>query len=335
MPERAPAVATNAGPGAARRVAVTGGAGFIGHHLVARLVAEGREVTVIDDLSVGRREGLAPTARFLRLDVGDTDAVAAALAEVDAVAHLAAVASVERAHRMPLETHRANATGTLSVLEAARRAGVRGIVLAGSAAVYGASDRPVRESDPLTPSSLYGVDKRACEGYLSVYAALYGLGAITLRYFNVYGPGQLPGGGDAPVIARWLADLASGRPLELQGDGEQTRDFVYVGDVADATARALDLAAAGHVDVLNVGSGRATRLNALIGALGQLAGRPPALARMPVRPGDIRHSCADIGRARTVLGFAPATALPVGLGETWRFWQEPAAGASAAPPPAP
>lgn len=332
MPDRAAAATIGGGRGSARRVAVTGGAGFIGSHLVARLVAEGREVTVIDDLSSGRREGLTPTARFVRLDVGETDALAAALAGVDAVAHLAAVASVERAHRMPLEVHRTNATGTLSVLEAARRAGVRGIVLAGSAAVYGPSARPVRESDPLVPTSLYGVDKRACEGYLSVYAALYGLGAITLRYFNVYGPRQLPGGGDAPVIARWLADLAAGRPLQLQGDGDQTRDFVYVGDVAAATARALDLATAGHADVLNVGSGRATRLNALIEALGQLAGRPPTLARMPERAGDIRHSCADIERARAVLGYAPTTVLPDGLAETWRFWQEPAAGGPAAPP---
>lgn len=316
----------------ARRIAVTGGAGFIGRHLAGRLADEGREVLVVDDLSTGRREGLPPGVRLIELDVCETDALAARLEGIDAVAHLAAVASVERAHSLPLAAHRTNATGTLSVLEAARRAGVRGVVLAGSAAVYGASDAAVDESAALAPSSLYGVDKRAAEGYVAVYGALYGLGAVTLRYFNVYGPGQRPGGADAPVVARWMAAAAAGRAIELQGDGEQTRDFVYVADVAEATARALDLAATGAGAVLNIGSGRATRLASLVEAITGMAPRPPQVVRTPARAGDIRHSCADIAAARALLGYEPRTDLASGLAATWAFWAEAGEGDAARAP---
>jgi UDP-glucose 4-epimerase len=309
-----------AGAGA-RRVAVTGGAGFIGHHLVASLVAEGREVVVIDDLSTGQPDGLPAEARFVRLDVGETDALGEVLQGVEVVAHLAAVASVERARREPRAAHAVNAGGTLSVLEAARRARVRGVVLASSAAVYGALEGAVREDAPAVPTSLYGVDKRASEGYLSVYGALYGLGAVSLRFFNVYGPGQLPGGGDAPVIARWLAAAAASRAVELQGDGEQTRDFVDVSDVTRATVAAIDLAHRGETALLNVGSGRETRLNALLEAMAALTGERLEVVRAPARAGDIRRSRADIAAAHGRLGYAPAVALPEGLARTWRFWR--------------
>lgn len=307
----------------AERIVVTGGAGFIGHHLVRRLVAEGRQVTVLDDLSGGTRQGLGDAA-FVRGDVCDMDLAASVLTGADAVVHLAAIASIERSRLEPLAAHRTNATGTLCVLEAARRTGVRGVVLAGSAAVYGPSEGAVSEDGPVAPTSLYGVDKLASEGYMTAYASLYGLGAVTLRFFNVYGPGQRPGGGDAPVVARWMAALAAKTPLELLGGGEQARDFVYVADVADAVCRAVDLAVAGGSAVANVGSGSATRLSALLADVAAVSGCRPEVVRRPARPGDVAYSCANIEVARSILGFAPRTALPVGLAETWRFWRSEA-----------
>jgi len=303
------------------RVVVTGGAGFIGGHLVRRLTDGGHEVAVVDDLSTGRRENLPAGVPLAVLDIGATDALATALAGADAVAHLAAVASVRRAYDEPLTVHAINATGTLSVLEACRAANVGTVVFASSAAIYAPSDAPVPESGAIAPSSLYGVDKLAGEGYMDVYAHLHGLRTVSLRYFNVYGPGQLPSAGDSPVVARWMASLAAGDALELHGDGGQTRDFTYVGDIAAATALALAAAADGRASgAFNVGRGGSVSLRRLAEDLAAVAGAPARFRHEPSRPGDVRHSRADVARARAILGYAPSVDLAEGLAATWAWW---------------
>lgn len=303
-------------------VLVTGGAGFIGSHLVEALVTAGYPVRVLDDLSTGQRSNLAHLTADIQVgDVGDPAAVERALPGVAVVFHLAALASVQRSVEAPLDTHRTCDTGTLLILDAARRHGVRRIVYAGSASAYGIPAGEVQtENDPLCPLSPYAAAKLAGEMYLQAFAKSYGIETVRLRFFNVYGPRQRADSPYSGVIALFLAALQEGRIPKVFGDGLQTRDFVYVADVVQALRKAADTPGVSG-RVYNVGTGRKVTLLDLIAALNRLLGTDIAPEHHPARAGDIRHSCADITRIRTDLGYEATTDLDTGLGHTLAWYR--------------
>ncbi len=303
---------------------VTGGAGFIGSHVVDRLLAAGHVVHVVDNLSTGRRRPAGADAHLHVLDVRSSrlDLRSTRLLELfkevrpGAVVHLAAHADVRRSIADPVFDADVNVLGTLHVLECCRRAGVGHVVFASSGgALYG--DRapvPTPETAPERPASPYGVSKLAAERYIAAWAALTGATAVILRYANVYGPRQYAFG-EAGVVAIFAARMASGEPCVITGDGEQTRDFVYVEDVADATVRALGLAEA--PGPINIGTGVETSINTLYRRLRAATGRDTAAARYgPAAPGEQRRSALDVALAERALDWAPATPLHVGLVKT-------------------
>lgn len=304
---------------------VTGGAGFIGSHLVEALVADGCRVTVMDDLSSGREENLAPVAgriRFIRADIRDREAAAEAARGARAVFHLAAVVSVPQTVADPIGSAAVNEIGTLNVLEAARRGGAERVVFASSSAVYG--DDPVlpkREEMPPRPLTPYAVQKLAAEYHLRVYAGLYGLKTVSLRFFNVFGPRQDPSSPYSGVISIFLNRALSGEAPTIYGDGSQSRDFVFVSDVV----RALLLAAAGRGaaggEVFNVGTGRSVTVNRLWEAVCELSGARRAPIYAAARAGDIRHSLADVAAASAQLGFQAETDFAEGLRQTLAWYR--------------
>ena len=288
---------------------VTGGAGFIGSHLVDALRERGDAVAVLDDLSSGRGERIPNGVELRRVDVADDAAVAAACAEVrpEVVFHLAAQIDVRASVADPARDARVNVAGTAGVLEGARRAGAQRVLLASTAGVYGEPDViPTPETAPLAPFSPYGTSKAAAERYCALYARLHGLSTGVLRFGNVYGPRQDPHG-EAGVIAIFAGAAREGRRVTIFGDGRQTRDYVYVGDVIDAF-----LAAAGsdHAGAVNVGTGRETSLLELVAELGLDAEHQPA------RAGDVERSCLDVARAAEVLGWRAAWPVADGLRAT-------------------
>jgi len=297
------------------KVLVTGGAGFIGSHLVDRLLALGHDVRVLDDLSTGKVANLAEAGSRVELRVGDVrdpGTVAEAVAGVELVYHEAAVVSVQRSVEQPAETLGVNVGGTLNVLCAARAAGVRRVVLASSAAVYGSqAEGAKREADPTLPDSPYGLEKLASEHYLRMWHALYGLETVCLRYFNVFGPRQDPSSPYSGVTSIFADRLRRGVTPTIYGDGEQTRDFVYVANVVEANIRA-GLSAVRH-GVFNVGCGTSTSLNQLLRAMATVASASPEASYAAARAGDIRHSLADISESARVLGYAPQVDLTTGL----------------------
>jgi UDP-glucose 4-epimerase len=294
-----------------RTVLVTGGAGFVGSHLVDALVAD-NEVRVLDDLSTGDRDNLNDAATFLEGDVRDPDAVAAAMEGVDVVFHEAGLVSVPKSVERPTESHDRNATATLHLLEAARREDAR-VVLASSVAVYGQPETvPVAEDHPKEPTTPYALDKLALDHYARLYANLYDLETVALRYFNVYGPRQA-GGPYSGVISIFLRQARAGGPLTVEGDGEQTRDFVHVSDVV-----AANLAAATTDDVgtaVNVGTGESITVRELAETVRDVCDADVDIVHTDPRQGDVRRSRADVSRARDVLGFTPATTLREGLAD--------------------
>jgi len=296
-------------------ILITGGAGFIGSHLVERLLADGVSCRVLDNLSTGKRENLprGPQLEFIHGDVRDARTVHAAVAGVDAVVHLAAVASVQASIDDPLATHATNFDGTLNLLEAARQAGVRRFVFASSAAVYGDNEElPITEPAIPRPLTPYAADKLASEYYLQFYARQHGLDTIAFRFFNIFGPRQDPSSPYSGVISIFADRLARGAPVTIFGDGLQTRDFVYVGDLARLLARALTMTTLSG-RVINVGRGRQSTLLDLIAALEKSSGRRLTTSHAPARPGDIRHSCADTAQLRQLFGTVPETDLATGL----------------------
>ncbi len=303
---------------------VTGGAGFIGSHLVATLVERGETVRVIDDLSSGRETNLRAvrdSIRFQRGSVCEADLLDEVVKGADYVFHLAAAASVPFSLEDPLAVNAVNVEGTLRVLEAARRHGVRRVVLAASSAAYGDSEAlPSREEQPTAPMSPYAVTKLVTEMYGRVYSRLMGVPVVALRYFNVFGPRQSPGGPYAAVIPRFITAALAQRRLTIYGDGAQTRDFVFVEDVVrgNLSAREADLAPG---EVYNIGSGRGTSLNELTATLATVLGVPLDVRHAPARAGDILPSRADISRARRELGFAPVVDLEEGLRRTVEWWR--------------
>lgn len=300
---------------------ITGGAGFIGSHTARLLLERGHHVTVLDNLSSGKRENLPDHAR-LRLVVGDiTDpaAVADALTGADCVLHLAAQVSVAASVEDPIRSCRDNLLGFITVLDGARRAGVGRFVYASSAAVYGQpAELPLHETSATAPASPYGLEKLVNDQYAALYRDLHGLSSLGMRYFNVYGPGQDPKSPYSGVISVFVDRLRSGSPLSVHGDGLQTRDFVYVGDVAAANLAALTGTAPG---VLNVGTGSSCTLLELIAALGRVAGVTPVVNHAPARDGDIRHSAMSAARLEREFGVRASTSLDQGLRALWEHSQ--------------
>ncbi|MFC6838513.1 NAD-dependent epimerase/dehydratase family protein [Halomarina ordinaria] len=292
-----------------RTVLVTGGAGFIGSHLVDAL-CEGCDVRVLDDLSTGRRDHVHPEATLFEGDLCDEGVLDAATEDVDVVFHEAANASVARSVAAPRASHRTNATGTLAVLEAARRADAR-VVAASSTAIYGdPTTVPVTESEPTTPLSPYGVEKLAADHYVRLYADLYGLDTVALRYFNVYGPRQACTDYSS-VITTFLEQACSGQPITVEGDGDQRRDFVHVRDVVSANLLAATTDRVG--EAYNVGTGDSVSVAELAALVVELTGARSDVVSVDPRPGDITVSRADISKARAELGYEPSVSLREGL----------------------
>lgn len=301
------------------RVLVTGGAGFIGSHLVEALVEKGHRVRVLDNLSSGRLRNLRSVrgeAEFEKGDCADPRAAARAVKGVEVVFHEAAIPSVARSVLDPASSHRGNGTATLTMLVAARDAGVRRFVYAGSSSVYGASPQmPKRESMAAWPLSPYAVGKLMGEHYLRVFANLYRLETLTLRYFNVFGPRQDASSPYSGVISLFLTALLGGKTPVIYGDGEQSRDFTYVGNVVAANLKALEVKSP-RGEVVNVATGRRITLNQLLVLLARATGRPPKAKHAKPRAGDVSHSLADIGLARQLLGYQPSVDLEEGLRRT-------------------
>ena len=304
------------------RTLVTGGAGFIGSNLATALVAAGHSVRVLDDLSTGYADNVPADAELVVGDVADEAVVAQAVAGAEVVFHHAAHRAVLRSVERPLETDRANTHGTLTVLKCSRDAGVRRVVYASSSSVYGgAEQRPTPESAPVHPRSPYAVTKVAGEHYCRVFAELYGLSTVSLRYFNVFGPRQRPDSAYAAVIPLFVDALTHDRPPTVHGDGLQSRAFAYVDDVVDvnlSAAAAPDDLCRGHV--YNIGGLREVTLLELLDVLGKLLGVEPRPVHVAPRPGDIRHSSADTSAARQHLGYAPEVSLEEGLARTVAFF---------------
>lgn len=304
---------------------VTGGAGFIGSNIVQLLLEKGKRVRVLDNFSTGRRENLAPFARDVELvegDIRDPRAVGKALAGVSFVSHQAALPSVTRSVEDPYTSNQVNIDGTLNVLIAARDAGVKRLVFASSSSVYGNNPvLPKREDMPPSPLSPYAVGKIAGEYYCGVFNRLYGLPCTALRYFNVFGPRQDPRSQYAAVIPNFFGALCAGEPALIDGDGEQSRDFTFVRNVAEANALALDSGLEGG-EVLNIACGAATTVNELYRLISATVGVSIPARRGPARQGDVRHSLADCSRARELLRFEPSVDLAEGLRITAGYYRD-------------
>jgi nucleoside-diphosphate-sugar epimerase len=307
-----------------KRALVTGGAGFIGSHLVEALVDTGCGVSVIDNLSTGRRENLAGVADridFFPGDIRDGRRLMDAGRGCDVVFHLAAVVSVVQTVADPVETAMVNDLGTLQVLEAARQFGAQRLVLSSSSAVYG-DDAAVPNCEGMTPRpvSPYAAQKLAGEEYARLYHRLYGLDTVCLRYFNVFGPKQDPSSPYSGVISIFMTRAIAGRPPVIYGDGRQYRDFVFVADVVQANlAAAAEKQAAGGV--FNIGTGEKTSVNELWERIGRLAGIRLDPERAPARGGEIIESVADIQRAADQFGFSPSFTFNRGLEKTYRWYR--------------
>jgi UDP-glucose 4-epimerase len=300
-----------------RKAVVTGGAGFIGSHLAGELAKCGYQVIILDDLSTGKRGNIEPiltqgNVQFIEGSITDLSLVNKLFQNVDFIFHLAAMPSVPRSIENPLVSHNVNITGTLNVLMAARDNKVGKVVYASSSATYGDTPTlPKREDMPSNPQSPYAVTKLAGEYYCRVFQEVYGLPTACLRYFNVYGPRQDPNSSYAAVIPRFIQRALKGDALEIFGDGEQTRDFTFVKDVVEANILAAESDAAG---VFNIGTGKRVSINELARLLTKLTGKDIKPIHREPRTGDIKHSLADISRAKQ-FGYNPKYNLEKGLRE--------------------
>lgn len=301
-------------------ILVTGGAGFIGSHLSAALVAQGLTVTVLDNLSTGKQTNLdGLPVRLIVADVGDYAAVVEAAQGCEVIFHQAAMVSVPRSIVEPQLNHQSNVTGVFNVFEAARQAGVRRVVYASSAAVYGDEPSlPKRETSPIAPLTPYSAAKYMSEVYAAAYSAAYpnAIQFVGLRYMNVFGPRQDPSSPYSGVLSIFCQAVLAGRTCQVHGDGEQTRDFIFVSDVVQANLLAAAVDLGGKPAVFNIGRGQQTSLNMILRSLEALAGRPLPVTHGPERHGDIRHSVADISLARERLGFDPQVEIQDGLRQT-------------------
>ncbi len=305
------------------RYLVTGGAGFIGSNTAEELVRRGHEVVVLDDLSSGTPENLAGVKskiEVLKYSITDPSKLREACRGVDFVIHLAARTSVPQSMTDPCDTNRVNVDGTLNVLVAARDAKVKRVVFAGSTAVYGDTTvLPTNEKVPPAPISPYGASKLAAETYGQVFGRSYGLEFVSLRYFNVFGPRQDPSSPYSGVLSRFHAALLGGSQPIVFGDGEQSRDFVFIGNVVEANLLACEAKGAAGL-AINIGTGERHTLNQTLALLEKITGQPSNAKYAPAREGDIRDSQADISLARTVLGYNPRVGFEEGLKNTWEWF---------------
>jgi UDP-glucose 4-epimerase len=312
-------------------VLVTGGSGFIGSHLVQALLRSDAVVRVLDNLATGRRanldEALELSGRrerctFVEGDVTDRLAVREAMRGVDYVLHQAALPSVQRSVDDPFSSHVVNVEGTLNVLVAAREAGVRRLVYASSSSVYGDSPTlPKREDMPTYPLSPYAATKLAAEAYCRAFTRVYGLETVSLRYFNVFGPRQDPLSPYAAVVPRFIEALLQGRRPVIFGDGKQSRDFTYIENVVQANLLAMHAPGVGG-EVFNIACGESVDLQTVLGLLAEFTGQPLHPEHQPPRAGDVRHSLADISKARQLLGYRPAISFREGLRQTVEYFRQ-------------
>jgi len=298
-------------------ILITGGAGFIGSHLSDALLARGYAVRIVDDLSTGKRDNLQldhPLLELVEGDVADAELVQRAAAGCQAVVHLAAVASGQASVDDPVRTHQSNFIGTLNVCEAMRVHGVRRVLFASSAAVYGnnGEGQSIAEDTPKAPLTPYAVDKLASEQYLEFYRRQHGLEPVIFRFFNIFGPRQDPSSPYSGVISIFSERAVQGQPITVFGDGEQTRDFLYVGDLVQVMVQALEQAQV-EEGAVNIGLNQATSLNQMLAALQQVVGSLPAVSYTTPRSGDIRHSRADNRRLLARFDFQRATSMVEGL----------------------
>lgn len=297
-------------------ILITGGAGFIGSHLAAGFRAGGAEVRVLDDLSTGNRANVPDDVEFIEGCVTNPDIVTEAMDGMDIAFHLAAVVSVSESVTDPSRCHEVNASGTGHVLEAARTTGTRRVVLASTCAIYGDEPAlPSRETDTPDCRSPYAASKAAAEGLMAAYAHCYGLSTVSLRFFNIFGPRQDPSSPYAAVVSAFHDALSSGRPVRIDGDGGQTRDFTPVANVVHACRLASDESTPLTGQVLNVGTGVQTSVRELLDQLAAILGVTPDIQNAPARIGDVRDSCANLDRTRDVLGYEPVADLAAGLAE--------------------
>lgn len=290
-----------------KKFLITGGAGFVGTNLSERLCAEGASVIVVDNLSGGKRERLPEAVTFYDSDIRDTETLTKYMKDVDAVFHLAALPRVQFSIKHPKETHDVNVTGTLSVLEAARAAGVKRVVYAASSSAYGDQDvLPLHEGLPPQPKSPYALQKYIGEMYLRLWNEIYGIETVSLRFFNVYGQHMDPDGAYALVVGKFLKMWKEGKPLTITGSGEQSRDFTHVSDIVDALVRASERDTVGNGEVLNIGAGHNVSINELAALIGgEIEYVPERLEPM--------HTCADNTKARTLLGWEPQVSIEEGI----------------------
>jgi nucleoside-diphosphate-sugar epimerase len=297
---------------------VTGGAGFIGSHLTEELVRRGHQVRVVDNLMTGKRRNLDHVlgVEFLEGDLADMPVCERAVHGVDFVLHQAAIPSVPRSVKDPVSSNRANIDASENILVAARDAGVKRLVYAGSSSAYGNTPTlPKREDMPTNPLSPYALQKLVAEQYCQMFTSLYGFETVTIRYFNVFGPRQDPGSPYSGVISLFSTAVLEGRRPTIFGDGEQTRDFTYVANVVDGVLRACDAPDAAG-EVINVATGSRISLNGLLQTLNAIAGTHVEAVYAEPRVGDVRDSLADITKARQLLGYTPLVALEEGLKRT-------------------
>jgi nucleoside-diphosphate-sugar epimerase len=309
------------------RYLVTGGAGFIGSHIVDELITRGESVRIADDFSTGLRQNLPArgTVELVEGDLADPAIAARAVEGCEFVIHQAAIPSVPRSIEHPLTSHRANVDAALQILASSRAAGVRRVVFAGSSSVYGnAPALPKREDMPPTPLSPYALQKLISEQYCQMFTRLYGLETVTTRYFNVFGPRQQPGSPYSGVISLFIDAMSEGRSPLIHGDGSQTRDFTYVGDVVQGVLRACEAPGAAG-EVINLAAGGRISLLDLVSTLQRVIGTTTGPTFGPPREGDVRDSQADITKARTLLDFEARVPFEEGLRRTVAWHREAAA----------
>jgi UDP-glucose 4-epimerase len=301
------------------QVLVTGGGGFIGSHLIERVVRDGHSVRVVDNFTTGHRRNLQPVLDDVDVVEGDLQSYERAHAAVrgcEIVLHQAAMPSVPRSVQDPLSSNASNVIGTLNVLLAARDAGVQRVVFASSSSVYGSvPDLPKSEGLPTLPISPYAVAKLAGEGYCRAFNEVYGLETVALRYFNVFGPRQDPNSQYSAVIPHFITAVLQGKDITIFGDGEQSRDFTYVDNVVDANLLAMSAPEVGG-RTYNIACGDRISLNELVASIGRILGRSIEADHAPARRGDVRHSMADIARAREDLGYEVGVSFEAGLART-------------------
>lgn len=306
-------------PGSSAPILITGGAGFIGSHLVDALLAEGYVVRVIDNFTTGRRDNLPmgnPRLQLIEGDIADASLVVQAVAGCQAVVHLAAVASVQASVDDPVRTHQSNFIGTLNICEAMRLAKVKRVLFASSAAIYGNNGEgtAISEDTPKSPLTPYASDKLASEQYLNFYHRQHGLLPVIYRFFNIYGPRQDPSSPYSGVISIFFDRMQNNQPITVFGDGEQTRDFVFVRDLIKLLQQGL-LLPSESVETVNVGLSHATSLNQILIAFSQALGKLPNVTYQPARNGDIRHSMANNQRLLNLFDLPEPTSINTGIAQ--------------------